>query len=164
MPDSTDIEVLGAPRVALLLPSDPGNTFDRVSAIVDMMVAKRWERGKSDKALSAHWKTPLSTIQNYSAEAGRFLKRIGETEAMIELAKVNAVRWMAESGKDRVGAARLLLEASGGITQKHEVTAKPWVGTQDELAAIACETEEFRFAVGRLIKELGYEAFGLLPE
>lgn len=43
----------------------------RVEFISSLMVALLWERGKSAKALASLWDTPLSTVQNYSAEASR---------------------------------------------------------------------------------------------
>lgn len=43
----------------------------RVEFISGLMIALLWERGKSAKKLSAIWDIPLSTVQNYSAEASR---------------------------------------------------------------------------------------------
>lgn len=43
----------------------------RVEFIESVMTALAWERGKSAKFLAALWSVPLSTVQNYSAEASR---------------------------------------------------------------------------------------------
>jgi len=43
----------------------------RVEFIEGLMAEMLWERGKSAKKLAAIWDAPLSTVQNYSAEASR---------------------------------------------------------------------------------------------
>lgn len=64
------------------LPPCPPDRAGRVEAIEDIMLALRWEKGKTGPRLAAAWGLTLSAVESYSAEASRNIVRNADPQAM----------------------------------------------------------------------------------
>ena len=99
----------------------------RVEFIEGVMTALLWERGKSAKKLAAIWDTPLSTVQNYSAEASR--RVTGDADEARRDISVGARKMLREAveAKDANGfkaVATIWAEVSGAkAPEKHQIGA-----------------------------------------
>jgi hypothetical protein len=116
----------------------------RVEYIEGLMSQLLWERGKSARRLAELWQTPLSTVQNYSAEASRHVS--GDAD---------------EARRDiTVGARRLLRDAiQNGDALAFKQVADVWATVSGAKAPeqhhVVTETAEPK-DVARLVRE----AFG----
>lgn len=115
-----------------------GSALERQRYIVDLMAAKRWERGVTDQELADDWGMAFGSIQHASAEASRHLKLLGDREYILDRVRVAAdTRLDAAKDGDFVGLSRLMLETVGALDQtvhvRHELIQRP----EHELRAMA---------------------------
>lgn len=102
-------------------PPDPGTLETRSAFIANLLATQQWVRGETAPELAAAWGLTQKKIENIASEASRFLKILGERDAVMDVVRIHAVRWLEEAGPDRVAAAKLLVDTVGGFAQRHEV-------------------------------------------
>lgn len=94
-----------------------------VRYIVELMVRHEYERGTTDRELAEVWERPLSTIQNYTAEAGRHLDYLGEREYWMRRIRAEADARLTEcKNTDFAAIARVAADTVGGFSAKQEIT------------------------------------------
>lgn len=69
------------------MPDDPEDPDARVMLIFHMMVSGEFRRGDTTQALAARWVVPLSTVKNYTAQAARMVRLVGDAESFAGLAR-----------------------------------------------------------------------------
>ena len=62
-------------------------TFERTLKVAEMMGKGEWVRGKSAVALAAEWGCEVSTVENYSSEASRWVDFLKRETARLRLAR-----------------------------------------------------------------------------
>ncbi len=112
---------------------------DCVRYIVELMVRHEWERGDT-RELAAAWSKPISTVENYSAEAARHLEYLDEREYWMRRIQHEADKRLGSAEDSHFPAiARIAADTVGGFTQKQEVT----VAVQQNPAEIAHSVVEW---------------------
>lgn len=101
----------------------------KVWFIIERMITKSWRRGKETSALAEQWKCSESLVEQYAAQAARFLRFIGETELVRAKVLARLTEIGDENEGDRVPALLGAAKVAGVLD------AKPQQSTQQSSPA-----------------------------
>jgi outer membrane translocation and assembly module TamA len=114
----------------------------RLRKIVDLMLADEWVKGVTAAELALEWELEVSTVENDSTDASRFIGLCQDAEDVRRHSMVY-LRRIAESGEPAaVRAIEVALKASGNLTERIDVTHSARTGP--DMFAAALEHEPFR--------------------
>lgn len=99
---------------------------ERVKRCLELMRDKRWSVGESGALLAEEWGCSLDVVADCASEAARHLRILKEPEAVLERVMLATDEVLHRSRQDtaRVQAGRLMLEATGQLKQKVELSAE----------------------------------------
>lgn len=97
----------------------------KVWAIVGRMQRKEWERGRDCQRLAAEWRCSVSLVEQYAAQASRFLRLIKEPEMVRAWAAARLTEIGNEDEGDRVPAILGAAKVAGVLDPKGNGPAPP---------------------------------------
>lgn len=106
------------------------------------MIRMEWVRGVTAGELAEQWGLAQSTVEGDAADAGHLLDLYQQPEHVKVLCMTHLHRVIEESGRDRVRAMRLALQATGNLTDHIDVTVS--TRTTPDMYAAALEHPGFR--------------------
>lgn len=98
------------------------------------MLAMEWERGVTAAVLAKEWGLSVSSVEKDSADASKLLELYQQPEEVKRHCMVQLRRVIDESGRDRVRAMKLALQATGNLVDRVQIE-QPTRTTPDMYAA-----------------------------
>lgn len=141
------------PKLAVAdMPDDPVNPDARVMLIFHLMVSGEFRRGDTAHALAARWTLPVSTVKNYTGQAARLVRLVGDAESYAGLARARLAQIIMDPNqkpRDTIAACQAVFASYRAINIQatDEVTKK-----LNELAALPPEQQLAEF--DRLVESL----------